>query len=154
MARPTLQVELENIDDVVKALESLGVDITAGLEAICKVGAEAIKVKVEGFSPHPSIGDNIVSEKLEGRDEYVTFGVGPTKSAWIAHFFEYGTRAHTITAKNAQALSIYYSNAIDYRTSANVPGMTAEPFMRPGFDAGKETASKDMQTEIKRITGL
>lgn len=66
-----------------------------------------------------------------------------------AHLVEYGTRAHKIEPKNAEALSI---SGTPFR-SVEHPGARPQPFMRPALDATAPQAIEAIAAQIrKRLT--
>lgn len=57
-------------------------------------------------------------------------------SVYYAHFVEYGTRPHTITAANRKALSLggLFFQSVEH------PGARPRPFMRPALDTQAQAA--------------
>jgi len=63
--------------------------------------------------------------------------VGPT--AKHAPYVEFGTRAHEIRAKNKKALAFKVGGNMVVVQKVNHPGTKARPFVRPAFEAWKES---------------
>ena len=57
-------------------------------------------------------------------------GRGTVSAAGAAHFLEWGTTAHTITARNGQALRFFVNGVAIFRRSVRHPGTAERPFMR------------------------
>lgn len=70
-----------------------------------------------------------VSSRLRGTNVVATTKAG-NKIAYYAHFVEFGTAAHAISAANGGALS-FGGRMVD---SLQHPGAVAHPFMRPALD--------------------
>ena len=57
-----------------------------------------------------------------------------TNIAPYARYVEYGTRAHIILAKNAQALRFVQAGKVRFAKSVRHPGTDPLPFMQPGVE--------------------
>jgi HK97 gp10 family phage protein len=61
-----------------------------------------------------------------------------TGSAFFWHFFEFGTKGHTVTAKNAKVLADGKGHFFGYEV--DIKPMAAQPFMRPAFEVKWQAA--------------
>ena len=152
MTNPTIKVE--GIEEIVAELQRRGGNVEAALEDICTAGAEVIADVLEATAPG-SVGDEIVIDTTKKRKDNVEVVVGPSKEKWFARFFEYGTTAHKVTAKNAKALKLYGgADGLDYANSVEVEGVDARPFMRPALDGHQDEAQDAMRKETKKAAGI
>jgi HK97 gp10 family phage protein len=62
-----------------------------------------------------------------------------------AHLVEFGTKPHTIVAKNAKALSIRGG----FIEQVNHPGAQEHPFMRPAFEQEKPNLIRNVTQAVK-----
>ena len=134
-----MRVEIEGIEDVVKQLKRVGVDITDALELIATAGAAVMAERVAGGAPG-EIAGSIVTDTLEKSRKRVEVGTGPDKDHFYARYVEFGTQAHEIRPSTAKALTIdggLYAGATH-------PGNSERPFMRPAFDGGRGAAEREM----------
>ena len=76
-------------------------------------------------------------ESLGVRVEPKRVLVGP--SAKHAPYVEFGTGPHVIKAKSGKALAFKVNGRIIYRKQVHHPGTKAQPFVRPAYDAWKES---------------
>lgn len=143
-----MRVEIVGLEDVVDALRALGVDMENAVEAIALAAAEPMARTVAAKAPG-AIGDAIVTETTEKSKKRVTVSVGPSRKAWIARFVEFGTGAHTVTARKQKALKLYGLGV--YRKRVDHPGMPAQPFMRPAFDTGQSASQTAAANAAKKV---
>ena len=132
-------ITISGLDEVIKALEKRGDNVTKALDEICTVAAEILQDEIESNATG-SIASSIVIETEEKSKSKVSKKIGASKKKWYAHFVEYGTRAHIIPhgVINGQ-----------YRRNIRHPGARAKPFMRPAFDTKKEAAITAVGKEIQ-----
>ena len=143
-----MRVEVVGLEDVVDALRELGADMESAVEAIALAAAEPMARTVAAKAPG-KIGDAIVTETTEKSKSRVTVSVGPSRKAWIARFVEFGTGAHTVTARKQRALKLYGLNI--YRKRVEVVGVAARPFMRPAFDTGQSASQTAAANAAKKV---
>lgn len=148
-ARDGLTVGIIGVDKLLRNLAALTEDISGGLETVAQAGADVLQERIEG-NVGGSIRDAMMTSTTEKSSKSVTIAVGPSRAAWYANFVEYGTTAHTAAARDGDALKIY-GDAITYRRTVSPAGAPAQPFMRPGFDAGKRQASEAIRLALKAI---
>lgn len=141
-----ITIKVSGTDDVVRALQSLGIDVANGLEAICDAGAAVVQDAIKANAPG-EIAAEVVRETTTKSRKRVTVSTGPSKDAFYARFLEYGVSPHKITATNAKALII---GADLFRKSVNHPGHAAQPFVRPAFDGTKDQAEDKIAGEIRQ----
>lgn len=135
-----------------EALRTLAVKVERNiLRSALRQGANAYKDEVKQNIPVDS-GDLRrsvrVSTRSKGGTVYASVKIG-NKKAWYAHLVEFGTRAHKIKPKNAQALA--FGGAIV--REVDHPGSRAKPFARPAFYSKSAAAIAAVAAQIrKRLT--
>lgn len=136
-----LTFRIENEQDLVDALEKLGIDAAKALRPAVEAGAIVIKDRALDRAPGPEI-DTAPDEKSA---QSVTFNIGPLATHWYYRFFETGTAPHEITPRAKKALAFGGPGAEKFSARAQHQGQPAEPFLRPAID--------DNQEEIKAAIG-
>jgi len=126
---------IENADEVVAALESLGVEASAVIEQVFMAGAKLLVEAANGLAPSP--GNE--AEMTKRTSQSITVHVGPDTDHWYLLFAETGTQPHEISPTLAQALTI----GDGFFARANHTGSVARPFLRPtvhskGDDVARE----------------
>lgn len=133
-------------------LQTLSVKVEKNImRSALRQGANAIKNEAKANVPvhlgelRKSIR---VTTKAKGGQVSASIKAG-NKKAFYWRFVEFGTAAHKIMPKNAQALTI--GGAVV--RSVNHPGAVAKPFMRPALDAKADAALVAVAAQIrKRLT--
>lgn len=125
---------LDGAEELIARLKELG-DIAAGaavMEAVIE-GGKAMKDEIESRAPGPHI---VVWPSMGGlKRGYAEVWIGPDKEHWYYRFFETGASPHEIEPFAAEALLLVGGNLRE--KVLHHPGMGANPFMRPGFDASE-----------------
>lgn len=110
--------------------------LRAGAAAILPAARSAIRSQ-----------DGVLADSLKTRTA-LRGGVATARvytRAFYARFVEYGTRPHTITAKNRKGLSVggLFFQSVDH------PGARPRPFMRPALDQNAGAAVQAAAAYIK-----
>lgn len=66
----------------------------------------------------------------------------------IDYLLEYGTKPHTIQAKNAKALAFGNADQRTFPEDVMHPGAAPQPFLRPAMDATQSSAQSAIQQSI------
>lgn len=96
-----------------------------------------------------SIG--VIPGRGQGRGQQVYIGPrrGGRYKGYVGHLLEYGTTPHIIKAKAAGGVLHLYGG--QFAEQVEHPGMAAQPFMRPAYDAKKDEAIGIVKDECKAI---
>jgi HK97 gp10 family phage protein len=136
---------LEGADELIEMLQKLG-DIAAGAAVMAAVieGGKALEDEIESRAPGPHV--ITVPDMRSIKRGYAGVSVGPDKEHWYYRFFETGTTPHEIEVETAEALTLVGGNLRE--RVMNHPGMAAQPFMRPGFDASEARVKAKIGEEL------
>ncbi|MFI8616487.1 HK97-gp10 family putative phage morphogenesis protein [Acidovorax sp. NPDC077693] len=148
------ETHIAGLDELYKVLQELpakveGNVMRGALRAGMKVQMDAVKALVPVMS-----GELQKSIRISFRSRSQKFGwvrmhlVAGNSKAWYAHLVEYGTAGQYTGSGNTVggpyeirpkgAKSLFFAGLS--RTLITHPGAKAQPFMRPGFDAGHVAA--------------
>ena len=120
------------------------------LRGAMRAGAKVIATEAKNNAPVKSgelLGSIKIGTKSKKGQVIASVKVG-NKKVWYSHFIEFGTAAHTITAKKG-ALSFggFVGKSVEHT------GIRAKPFMRPALDAKSNQAIQEAGNYIaKRLT--
>ena len=145
----TSNVNVKGMKELAEALNGLPDRIQANvLRSALRAGAKLIQQEAIQQVPVDS-GDLRASIKVGTRSSrgivQATIKAGG-KTAWYAKFIEFGTAAHTITAKDGGFLSF---GGHQYR-SVSHPGIQARPFMRPALDGRAQAAIQAVADAMRK----
>lgn len=145
---PRQTIAIEGLDKVIAELKRRGANVTDGLEAICKAGAEVIRADAADRAVG-DIGDRILVDTIQKSGKRVTVGIGPGKKDKVARFVEYGTKAHEIpkARKRKRRKRLYIDG--HFAMTAHHPGARPKPYLRPAYEASKD----DAQAAMGKATG-
>ena len=123
------------------------------IDKILRKGAQPYLKKAKELSSNQDVtGDTTKSLGIIANRKTNSITVGPRRGGpfrgYVAHILEYGAAPHRIAAKAAGGL---LSFAGTFASEVNHPGIAAQPFLRPAFDATKNEVVqriKDQCTEI------
>lgn len=76
--------------------------------------------------------------------------IGYDAARWWLGFEETGTAPHELTPRTVQALKLHGSDTEAIVASAQLPGVPARPFLRPGFDAAGPAMERAFAAEFER----
>ena len=147
-------VSLEGLDDVIAELKRRGLNVTAGLETICRAGAQVVLDDAADRAPG-SIGERLLMKTVQKRKTAVTVAVGPGKRDLVARLLEYGVGPHDIGAgskkrrRGKKRRVLYFDGR--FATRVHHPGMRAQPYLRPAFDYNQGKAQDAMGNETERL---
>ena len=137
------EVHIDGLDEALAALRRAGVSTRPILRAASEAGAEIIAEAARGLAPGPEIETDVVESKADS----ITVDVGPTKAKWYYRFFETGAGPHAIKGK---PLLIFEGDLGLVRIEAvQHPGMAAEPFLRPAYDAHGNEAVDEIGDKLR-----
>lgn len=145
-------IEIQGLEKVVGELKRRGMDVRAGLEAICHAGAAVVLEDARQRAPG-SVAENLGKKTTAKRATRVEVSVGPQREKHIARFVEYGTKPHVIAPRvkkrgRKRALAVP-----GWGVYARVrhPGAKKQPFLRPAYQAQKGNAEQEMAKATKRV---
>jgi HK97 gp10 family phage protein len=124
----TFKLEIENLDEVKRALMERPAFARAVLDAAIEAAADVILDKALGKAPGPRVAMQRTGEGV--------YEVGPEKAAFYYGFFETGTSAHLVLPRSKKALKW----GDTFAAASHPGGIPAAPFLRPAVDEGKEAA--------------
>jgi HK97 gp10 family phage protein len=143
---PVRVVKIEGMDELVRALDRLQVDVENVLEEAAQAGAKVIMEAANQQAPAP----NINMETEEKSADSVTIAIGPDKDHWYYKFAESGTQPHEITPATAGALVFEGAGGLVVTKEVAHTGMAARPFLRPAADENEGRATEAVGEVIKR----
>lgn len=111
-----------------------------GLRAGANVIAPVVR---SGIHPQDGVLAANVKVRTGGRGDQVTARI--YTRVFYARFVEYGTKPHTITAKNRKGLSVggLFFQSVEH------PGATPRPYFRPAFDGQAGAAVQAVAAYVK-----
>ena len=119
-----------DLSRLAEALRRSGQESTATTQSVLIESANFLMAEMEVRVP---VKTGNLRDSIGVRIESGRVIVGPTAS--YAPFVEFDTKPHKITAKNGKALSFMMGGKRVTVRSVNHPGTTAQPFVRPAFEA-------------------
>lgn len=135
---------VDGLDELVSALKRAGADVERALGDAAVAGAEVIKAAANGMAPDP-INDIEIEQVTKKRFQVA---IGPIKEKWYYRFFELGATQHEISGKGVLA----FEDAGDeiMVTRVVVPGVPAQPFLRPAFDSKQQKAVEAIGKKLRK----
>lgn len=139
--RPTARsgVNLEGGEELLKRLAALGGDVKKAVRGATRAGAKVMQTAAEtnarAVSGQSGKHTRILSSARKATS--VEFRIGPTKKKFFMQFFEVGVMPHEITGA---PLVFEGANGLVVIGGVHHPGMPAQPWLRPAFDATREPA--------------
>ena len=144
-----MQIPLKGGAELQAFLQQLPAKIEKNvMRGALRAGAKVIQQAVREKAPiHRGILRESIKLKTSSRNGVVSarIVIGDKKS-FYAHFVEFGTKAHTITAKKG---GLIFFNGV-FRESIDHPGARAEPFARPAMDESQGQALLAATQYIKK----
>lgn len=141
-------VNIRGAKELAEALATLPDKLQANvMRAALRAGAKLIREEAVACVPVDS-GDLRSSLKIGTRSRRGVVSANIKaggKQAFYAHFVEFGTAAHTITAKDGG----YMMFGGAWVKSAHHPGARAQPFMRPALDGRAQAAVQAMAEAMR-----
>ena len=139
-----LAVDDASLKDFRKALKQVTTAVRQGVMARAVLdGAEPIRDAANADAPGP----HIKKELVKVTNDNAIAAVGPEKSKWYYHFFEFGVSAHEI---KGSPLVFYGDVGFVVTSSVNHPGMAADPFLEPATEQKKGEAVERIGSTVKR----
>lgn len=133
------EIIVKGLADLQRFLDELPVKMERNvMRGALRAGMNTVKPVAQSLV-HPVSGKLAKGLKVgtRARGSVVMSYLKPTgPHAFIARFLEFGTKPHTITAKNRKGLSFggLFFQSVDH------PGAKMHPFLRPALDAQASTA--------------
>jgi HK97 gp10 family phage protein len=131
------------------------------VDKILRKAAQPYLKKAKELSSNQDVtGDTTKSLGIIANRKTNSITVGPRRGGqykgYVAHILEYGAAPHRIAAKAAGGL---LSFAGSFAHEVNHPGIAAQPFLRPAFDAThpavvasiKDQAREIIESEFKSV---
>lgn len=147
--RPT--IELQGVDEVVRELRRRGLDVQAGLEAICHAGAHVVGEAATANAVQ-EVAAQIEEKTTAKRPNRVEVAVGVLKmrrGEQLALWLEYGTRPHRIPKSRKRGRKVLKIGD-RYVRWVNHPGARPRPWLRPAFDEKQGAAQAEMGRATKK----
>ncbi len=134
---------VEGLGDLNALLKQLPEDLgRKAANAAVRVGGNTLRKEIRAriSDKNGKLFKSILVRKKPDTQGSVNFEVVSVSP--IAHLVEFGTSPHHIEISSKKILS---NGTATFGTSVNHPGAKAEPFFRPGTDAGAERAVYNMR---------
>lgn len=140
-------VHVKGLDQLQKFLDTLPARIERNImRSALRAGANVIKLQAQQ-NIHSVSGALATSLKVGSRARGGKVTASVSTKIFYAKFVEYGTRPHTITARDGGALRF----GGGYYRSIEHPGATkSHPFLRPALDAQAQAAVVAVGEQIKK----
>lgn len=116
------------------SLELLSAGIVQAAELAMRAGVRAAEDSAKGttlWKDRRPLTRSTIHGEVHG-----TRGI--LKAGGAAHFLEWGTSPHIITAKHAKALRFVVGGEVIFRQSVSHPGTKPRPFMREAAQRGEQ----------------
>ena len=139
------RIEVRGDKELIAKLKRMNVNISDVLEDAVKAGATMVERDADRMAPGPFIDQATVVKT----DTKVQINVGPDKEHWYYRFWEFGTQAHG--PKRRQAMQIWYGGQVVAFTKGQVPGVAAQPFLRPAYETNKQQAEMKIGDAIRIV---
>jgi HK97 gp10 family phage protein len=144
-----------------EGIEELG-EVLAGLpgrfgdqvvDKILRKAAQPMLRRAKELSSNADVtGDTTKSIGIIANRKNNSIKLGPRRGngfkGYHAHLLEYGTAPHIIKAKAADGLLVWAGGAA---REVQHPGIAAQPFMRPAFDAEYRNSIESIKTQCAAI---
>lgn len=139
-----VRVEIENLEELKRALANVENGMKDVLAKAVLAGAEYVEREANADGPGPN-NKHELRKNLKTKAEAA---IGPDKKHWYYKYVETGAQAHTVTPKDAQALQIY---GVGFYASARPGGFAARPFLRPIIDTKGSQIQEEMAKEFRKV---
>ncbi|MGY3091085.1 hypothetical protein ACVWYF_004149 [Hymenobacter sp. UYAg731] len=117
-----------------------------------KAGQPMLKLAKALSSNADVTGDTTKSIGFIANRKNNSLTLGPRRGngfkGYVGHILEYGAAPHTIKAKAAGGLLVWAGGAAK---QVSHPGIAAQPFMRPAFDATNPQVVDSIKAQCKEI---
>ncbi len=120
-------VQIKGGEALLRKLKALDADVGKALTRATLAGAEQIADAAAPLAPTP----RIAAEVEKAGANYTTVHVGPPDDKWYWKFIEFGAGPHGIPGP----LRLEIEGELRLVAGASHPGMSAQPFLRPAWDA-------------------
>lgn len=123
------------------------------VDKILRKAAQPYLKKAKELSSNQDVtGDTTKSLGIIANRKTNSITVGPRRGGqykgYVAHILEYGAAPHRIAAKAAGGL---LSFAGSFAPEVNHPGIAAQPFLRPAFDATHPAVVASIKDQAREI---
>ncbi|MDW5313354.1 HK97-gp10 family putative phage morphogenesis protein [Rhizobium sp. PL01] len=144
-------------DQLLRRMDAISPAIQRNLADMQMKVAQEVAEKIRAYAPVDR-GDyrrSIHADRLSNRPDANLRGIEKTTdpnatgvfAAWYWHFIEFGTRAHTITAKSAPMLVYDSGGQMRAARSVNHPGTAPQPHIFPAYRMMK----KNIKRRLARV---
>lgn len=137
-----VSAKIEGAEELIAALQKMGVDVGQMLEVAATAGAQVIAEGANGFAPAPEIS----TETAKRTASRVEVNIGPPDDKWYWKFIETGAGQHEISGP----LAIPWDGEMHLVGGASHPGMIAQPFLRPAFDTRQTLAVNAVGEKLRK----
>ena len=151
-------VRVEGLEELRRELGRRGLDVRAGVEAVCEAGAAVVGEELAQRGPG-RVGESIVRETTGKAASRVTVSVGGVgRGGGGGRGLELGPRRDAMRfggkggGGGGRRLKVLKIGGRYVRRVMH-PGARARPFMRPGLAASRGEATAAMGAEMKRVVG-
>jgi len=146
-------IDFQGIEELGQVLDGLpGRFGDQVVDKILRKAAQPLIQAAKQNSSHADVtGDTTKSIGIIANRKANSITVGPRRGGpfkgWHAHILEYGAAPHTIRAKPGQVL--VWNGGAAYQVEH--PGIAAQPFMRPAYDATKGAVVDSIKAQCAEI---
>lgn len=141
--------KVEGGDQLLKDLADLGGNVRSTARTAVRAGAKVIQEQAElnaqGLATRAAKHTQIkISQRVKGTIEAM---IGPSKRKWYFRYFETGVTSHEITGA---PLVFEGDSGLVIIGGVHHPGMVAQPWLRPAFDAKQGDAPAAVEAVFKK----
>ena len=150
----SLDIELTGIEDIQKALLSIGNKAKEVEETSLNKGAEVIlntaknNLSTVAKKRTGKLEENLGISKVKRRkgQKYILVGLEPddTSEIFYGKFLEWGAMPHTIRIRKGKSAG----------RTIHLPGISPRPFLAPAYESKKEEVKKIIANEFRKALGL
>jgi len=147
-------IQLEGFEQLDQVLAGLGLKLGAQVvdKVLRKAAAPLVRRAKELSSNADVTGETTKSIGIIANKKTNSITVGPRRGGqfkgYTAHLLEYGTAPHIIKAKAGGGLLAFGGT---FTKEVQHPGIAAQPFIRPAFDATKGQVVESVKSQLAEI---
>jgi len=148
VAGARIDLKLEGGDELIKEMRALGVNVKKSLRGAVRAGAKVIQDAAEenarGVSGQSGKHTRLITSARQPTS--VEFSIAPSKKKFFMRFFETGATAHEISGN---PIAFEGDRGLVVIGGVHHPGMPAQPWLRPAFDAKGKAAVAALDESLR-----
>lgn len=135
-----VKFSVEGGEELARKLKRIGDDLRAILEEAVLAGLQPMLDQAERDVPG---GDGVAHETVEKTGDRVDIAMGAEASHFYLNILELGRVSYQVKPSTAKALASPTIRG-EFASSAKIPALAAQPWLRPAFDENKDKAMDEM----------